>query len=56
MAFSVLKHLATYAAGRRLTYNELDYLKQDGLKLKADGYRMKDMIRYVVNSKMFLEK
>ena len=56
VAFSVLKHLATYAAGRTLTYNELDYLKRDGLKLKAGGYRMKDMVRYVVNSKVFLEK
>ncbi len=56
VAFSVLKHLATYATGRTLTYNELHYLKQDGLKLKAEGYRMKDMVRYVVSSKMFLEK
>ena len=56
MAFSVLKHLATYATGRSLTYNELSFLKQDGVKLKASGYRMQDMVRYVVNSKMFLEK
>jgi len=56
VAFSVLKHLATYATGRNLTYNELNHLKQDGLTLKAGGYRMKDMIRYVANSKMFLEK
>jgi len=56
VAFSVLKHLATYASGRSLTYNELDYLKRDGLKLKPGGYRMKDMVRYVVNSKIFLEK
>ena len=56
VAFSVLKHLATYATGRSLTYNELNYLKQDGLKLKAGGYRMQDMIRFVVNSKLFLEK
>jgi hypothetical protein len=56
VAFSVLKHLATYAAGRSPTYNELDYLKRDGLKLKAGGYRMNDMIHYVVNSKVFLEK
>ena len=56
VAFSVLKHLATYATGRNLTYNELNDLKRDGLKLKADGYRMKDMIRFVVNSKLFLEK
>jgi mono/diheme cytochrome c family protein len=56
VAFSVLKHLTTYATGRTLTYNELGYLKQDGLKLRAGGYRMQDMIRYVVNSRMFLEK
>ncbi|HYO81602.1 MAG TPA: DUF1588 domain-containing protein, partial [Bryobacteraceae bacterium] len=56
VAFSVLKHLATYAAGRSLTYNEQDTLKRDALKLRADGYRMKDMVRYVVNSRVFLEK
>lgn len=56
VAFSFLKHLTTYATGRTLAYSELIYLKQDGLKLKANGYRMQDIIRYVVNSKMFLEK
>jgi len=56
VAFSVLKHLATYGTGRSLTYSELHSLKQDGLKLRAGGYRMQDMIRFVVNSKMFLEK
>ncbi len=56
VAFSVFKHLATYANGRSLTYNELSELKRDGLKLKASGYPMRDMIRYVVNSKLFLEK
>ena len=56
VAFSFLKHLAIYASGRSLTYVERNQLKQDGLKLKADGYRMKDMVRYVVNSPIFLEK
>lgn len=56
VAFSVLKHLEIYASGRSLTYNELNFLKTDELQLKAGGYRMKDMIRYVVNSKVFLEK
>jgi hypothetical protein len=56
VAFSVLKHLATYATGRTLTYNEVNSLKQDGLKLKPGGYRMKDMVRFVVNSNLFLEK
>jgi len=56
VAFSVLKHLAIYATGRNLTYSELEFLRKDGLRLKADGYRMRDMIRYVVRSRMFLEK
>lgn len=56
VAFSVLKHLAIYGTGRSLTYKELKDLKEDGLTLKAGGYRMKDMIRFVVHSKFFLEK
>lgn len=56
VAFSVMKHLATYANGRSLTHNELDYLQQDGLQLAADSYPMQDMIRYIVGSKLFLEK
>ena len=56
VAYSVLKHMATYATGRSLTYNEQAWLKQDALKLRASGYRMQDMVRYVVNSKIFLEK
>lgn len=56
VAFSVLKHLATYGAGRSLAYNELAALKRDALKLKAGGYRMQDMVRFVVNNQLFLEK
>jgi hypothetical protein len=56
VAFSFLKHLETYATGRTLTYSELAWLKQDSLKLKANGYRMQDMFRYVAESKIFLEK
>ncbi len=56
VAFSVLKHLATYAAGRTLTYHELTSLRQEELGLRTSGYRMKDLIRLVVNSSLFLEK
>ena len=56
VAFSVLKHLATYATGRTLSYNELEFLKKDGLRLKESGYRFQDMVRYVVHSPIFLEK
>jgi hypothetical protein len=56
VAFSVLKHLAIYATGRDLSYAELEFLRTDGVRLRADGYRMQDLIRYVVTSKVFLEK
>ena len=56
VAFSVLKHLLTYANGRSLEYSELAYLKQDATKLRAGGYRMRDMMRYVVSNELFLEK
>jgi hypothetical protein len=56
VAYSFIKHLATYATGRTLTYNELSIIKQDEPKLKAGGYRMQDLVRYVASSKMFLEK
>ncbi len=56
VAFSFVKHLAIYATGRSLSYLENEFLKQNGLKLKADGYRMQDMVRLVVKSPMFLEK
>ena len=56
VAYSFLKHLATYATGRSLTYSELHALKRDGLQLRAGGYRMKDMVRFVAHSQFFLEK
>lgn len=56
VAFAVLKHLTTYATGRTLSYRELEDLRRDGLKLKPTGYRMQDMLRFVVTSRMFLEK
>ncbi len=56
VAFSVLKHLATYAIGRDLNQNELETLKRDRARLKPTGYRMQEMIRYVVHSPLFLEK
>lgn len=56
VAYSVLKHLTTYAAGRSLSYAELDSLRRDSAGLKPAGYRLQDMIRYVAASPMFLEK
>ena len=56
VAFSVMKHLACYATGRSLTYNELEWLKEEGKRLKPSGYRMQDMVQFVVTSDLFLKK
>lgn len=56
VAFSVLKHLAIYATGRSLTWNEIEFLKGEGVRLRETGYRMRDLIRLVVHSPLFLEK
>ena len=56
VAFSFLKHLASYATGRSLNYNEIEFLREKGLELKPAGYRMQDMIRFVINSELFLQK
>ena len=57
VAFSFLKHLAGYAIGRSLTFNELEYLKDEGKKARGPGgYRMKDCVRFVIESPMFMEK
>ncbi len=56
VAFSVLKHLTIYATGRNLSYSEVEFLKRDCRKLKPAGYRLRDMLQYVVHSEAFLTK
>ena len=56
VAFSFLKHLAAYATGRELTYNEIEFLKEKGVELKAREYPAREMVRFVVKSPLFLEK
>ena len=57
VAFSFLKHLASYSIGRSLTFNEIEYLKMEGRKaLGPNGYRMKDCVRFVIESPLFMEK
>ena len=56
VAYSVLRHLSIYAIGRSLTYNEDRVLRQQCLELKANGYRMLDIIQFVVASDLFLKK
>ena len=57
VAFSFLKHLGSYAIGRSLTFNEIEYLKREGrAKLGPEGYRMMDCVRFVIESPLFMEK
>lgn len=56
IAFSFVKHLAVYAIGRSLSYNEQAYLEEETAKLKSNDYRLRDMIQFVVKSDIFLTK
>ena len=56
VAFSVLKHLATYAIGRDLSYNEIESLRQKTVDLRDKQYRMREMVRFIVHSDLFMKK
>ncbi len=56
VAFSLLKHLETYGNDRTLSYAELATLRREAVRLRSEGYRLRDLLRYVVHSPMFLEK
>ena len=56
VAFCFTKQVATYAIGRSLTYNEIETVKRKCVKLKAQNYRLQDILLTVVNSSFFLEK
>lgn len=56
LAFSFLKHIATYATGRQLSHNELAMLRQQALNLQTTDYRMKDLLKLAIHSDSFLKK
>ncbi|WP_397568650.1 DUF1592 domain-containing protein [Schlesneria sp. T3-172] len=56
IAFGFMRHLACYAVGRSLTYNETESIREHGKKLRSNDYRMHDMIRLIVKSDLFLKK
>ena len=56
VAFSFLKHLSIYAAGRRLSYKEIEFLKEKVVESRSGNYRMQDLVRLVIKSDLFLEK
>ncbi|HEY2250831.1 MAG TPA: DUF1592 domain-containing protein, partial [Planctomycetaceae bacterium] len=56
VAFSFMKHVAVYATGRGLSYNEIAFLKEHGIQLKSGDYRMQDVMRFVIKSDLFLKK
>jgi len=56
VAFSFVKHIACYATGRSLTYNELVFLRKECINLRSSDYRMQELVRFVVKSDLFLKK
>lgn len=56
VAFSFLKHLASYATGRTLRYSEVTFLEEEAVRLKPTQYPMRDLIRLIIKSDIFLKK
>lgn len=56
VSFSFMKHLASYAIGRDLTYNEVVFLQEKGLELKTAQYPARDLLHFIINSDLFLKK
>lgn len=60
VAFSFVKHVATYAVGRTLTYNEIEFLKEHCTKLKSKPsdvqYNALDMVKFIIKSDLFMKK
>ena len=56
VAFSYLKHLAIYAMGRSLTYNEIESVRQMALEFKDRDYPAREMLGRLIESPIFLEK
>ena len=56
VAFSLAKHLAIYASGRTLTYNETQWIRDNIKQLEPAGYRVGDMVRWIIHSDLFDKK
>jgi hypothetical protein len=56
VAFCFMKHLASYAAGRTLCYNEVEFLEEEAIRLKPTHYPMRDLVRLIIKSDIFLKK
>jgi hypothetical protein len=56
VAFSYLKHMATYAIGRGLTYNEIESIREMVLEFKTSDYPAQEMLKQLIQSAIFLEK
>ena len=54
--FSVVKHLATYAVGRDLTYNEVEFLRKEALDTEHHQRGLRDWVRFLIHSDIFLKK
>ena len=48
--------MTSYAIGRSLRYNEIEFLREKSVQLSAAQSGMQEMVRFVIKSEMFLEK
>ncbi|WDE97775.1 DUF1592 domain-containing protein [Lentisphaera profundi] len=56
VAFSFMKHLAIYATGGSLNFDEVAFLKENAQALKPTGYKTRDVLKFIINSHIFNTK
>jgi Protein of unknown function (DUF1592)/Protein of unknown function (DUF1588)/Protein of unknown function (DUF1587)/Protein of unknown function (DUF1595)/Protein of unknown function (DUF1585)/Planctomycete cytochrome C len=56
VAFSLMKHLASFATGRTLTYSEIVFLQEKGIELKSRQYPARDILHLIIRSDLFQKK
>lgn len=56
IAVGFAKHIASYAVGRSLKVSELVFIEDNLDVLADDEYKMQDIVRFIVTSKIFMTK
>ncbi|MEN9362000.1 MAG: hypothetical protein RL095_3535 [Verrucomicrobiota bacterium] len=56
IAYSFMKHFASYAAGRSLSYGEEVWLRAEATRLIKEGAKMQDLALFVLQSDVVIKK
>ena len=56
VAYSFMKHFASYAAGRSLSYGEDLWLRSEATRLNKEGAKLQDLVLFVLQSDLVIKK